>query len=105
MFYGFVITEAGNRLLAKMVAGSTLTISSIIMDKGTVASAAAARALTAPLDPGPKGTSTVPVVDANNVNILVEYRSDLNGGLTAGFWIGGFGVFAKNPDGGADVMI
>ena len=26
MFYGFVITEAGNNLLAKMVAGDKLTL-------------------------------------------------------------------------------
>ena len=33
MFYGFVITEAGNNLLAKMVAGDKLTITKVVMDK------------------------------------------------------------------------
>ena len=32
MFYGFVITEAGNQLLAKMVAGQTLKLSGVFMD-------------------------------------------------------------------------
>ena len=59
MFYGFVITEAGNRLLAKMVAGQTLELSGVIMEEGTAESADAARKLTAPIDPGPAGTSTV----------------------------------------------
>ena len=48
MFYGFVITEAGNALLASMVAGQTLTITGVTMDKGTAESAEAARQLTGP---------------------------------------------------------
>lgn len=105
MFYGFVITEAGNSLLAKMVAGETLEMTKVVMDKGTAESPEAARKLTAPITPGPEGTSTVPVVDGNAVNMIVEYRSDLNGGLAEGFWIGGFGVYAKDPDTGDNVMI
>lgn len=105
MFYGFVITEGGNKLLAKMVAGETLEMAKVVMDKGTAESPEAARKLTAPITPGPEGTSTVPVVDGNAVNMIVEYRSDLNGGLAEGFWIGGFGVYAEDPDTGDDVMI
>lgn len=104
MFYGFVITEAGNNLLAKMVAGDKLTITKVVMDKGTAESAEAARKLTAPIDPGPNGTSTVPTVEGAAVNMLVEYRSDLNGGLQEGFWIGGFAVFGK-VENGAETMI
>ncbi len=104
MFYGFVITEAGNNLLAKMVAGDKLTITKVVMDKGTAESAEAARKLTAPIDPGPNGTSTVPTVEGAAVNMLVEYRSDLNGGLQVGFWIGGFAVFGR-VENGAETMI
>lgn len=104
MFYGFVITEAGNNLLAKMVAGDKLTITKVVMDKGTAESAEAARKLTAPIDPGPNGTGTVPTVEGAAVNMLVEYRSDLNGGLQEGFWIGGFAVFGK-VENGAETMI
>ena len=104
MFYGFVITEAGNNLLAEMVAGDKLTITKVVMDKGTAESAEAARKLTAPIDPGPNGTSTEPTVDGATVNMLVEYRSDLNGGLKEGFWIGGFAVFGK-VENGAETMI
>ena len=71
MFYGFVITEAGNRLLAKMVAGQTLELSGVIMEKGTADSAEAARKLTAPIDPGPAGTSTVPTVKDSTATMTV----------------------------------
>ena len=104
MFYGFVITEAGNNLLAKMVAGDKLTITKVVMDKGTAESAEAARKLTAPIDPGPNGTSTVPTVEGAAVNMLVEYHSDLNGGLQEGFWIGGFAVFGKVENGGETMI-
>lgn len=104
MFYGFVITEAGNNLLANMVAGDKLTITKVVMDKGTAESAEAARKLTAPIDPGPNGTSTTPTVEGAAVNMLVEYRSDLNGGLQEGFWIGGFAVYGKT-DTVAETMI
>ena len=46
MFYGFVITEAGNSLLASMVAGQTLTITKAVMGEGTADNAEAARKLT-----------------------------------------------------------
>ena len=36
--------------------------------------------------------------------MMVEYRSDLNGGLDRGFWIREFGVFAKDLD-GSEVML
>ena len=105
MFYGFVITEAGNRLLAKMVAGQTLELSGVIMEKGTADSADAARKLTAPIDPGPAGTSTVPTVKDSTATMTVEYRSDLNGGLAVGFWIGGFAIYARDPDTRENVMV
>ena len=95
MFYGFVITEAGNSLLASMVAGQTLTITKAVVGEGTADNAEAARKLTNLIDPGPEGTSTVPTVEENSVNMIVEYRSDLNGGLQQGFWIGEFGIFGK----------
>ena len=104
MFYGFVITEAGNSLLASMVAGQTLTITKAVMGEGTADNAEAARKLTNLIAPGPEATSTEPTVDGNNVNMIVEYRSDLNGGLQEGFWIGEFGIFGKVGN-GAETMI
>ena len=107
MFYGFVITERGNNILAHMVAGQKLTLTRVVMDKGTAESAEAARSLTEPIDAGPAGTSTLPLVKDNQVNMIVEYRSDLNGGLEEDFWIGGFAIYAKDPEAeeGPDVLI
>ena len=105
MFYGFVITEAGNQILAKMVAGQTLKLSGVVMDLGTVEDKETARQLTAPLEPGPAGTSTVPTVKGNQVGMIVQFRSDLDGGLKEDKWIGGFGVYAEDPDTGDPVMI
>ena len=105
MFYGFVITEAGNQLLAKMVAGQTLKLSGVFMDLGTVENKETARQLIAPLEPGPAGTSTVPTVKGNQVGMIVQFRSDLDGGLKEDKWIGGFGVYAEDPDTGDPVMI
>ena len=105
MFYGFVITEAGNQLLAKMVAGQTLKLSGVFMDLGTVEDKETARQLTAPLEPGPAGTSTVPTVKGNQVGMIVQFRSDLDGGLKEDKWIGGFGVYAQDPDTEEPVMI
>ena len=104
MFYGFVITEAGNSLLASMVAGQTLTITKAVVGEGTADNAEAARKLTNLINPGPEATSTETMVDGNNVNMIVEYRSDLNGGLQEGFWIGEFGIFGKVGN-GAETMI
>jgi len=105
MFYGFVITEAGNQLLAKMVAGQTLKLSGVFMDLGTVEDKETARQLIAPLEPGPAGTSTVPTVKGNQGGMIVQFRSDLDGGLKEDKWIGGFGVYAEDPDTGDPVMI
>ena len=105
MFYGFVITEAGNQMLAKMVAGQTLKLSGVFMDLGTVEDKETARQLIAPLEPGPAGTSTVPTVKGNQVGMIVQFRSDLDGGLKEDKWIGGFGVYAEDPDTGDPVMI
>lgn len=105
MFYGFVITEAGNQLLAKMVAGQTLELSGVFMDLGTVEDKETARQLTAPLELGPAGTSTVPTVKDNQVGMIVQFRSDLDGGLEEDKWIGGFCVYAKDPDTEEPVMI
>ena len=99
MFYGFVITESGNALLASMVAGQTLTITKAVVGEGTADNPDAARELTDLIAPGPEATSTAPTVDGNNVNMIVEYRSDLNGGLQEGFWIGEFGIFGKVGNG------
>ena len=96
--YGFIITIAGEGLLARASAGEGLTITEVWVGKGTVESAEAAKALTALLDPVAKATSTRPAVAGGQISMLVEYRNDLNGGLEEGFTLSEFGVMAKVGD-------
>lgn len=104
MFYGFVVTETGNNLLANMMAGDRLTITRVVMEKGTAESVETARKMIAPIFPGPEATSTVPTVDGASVKMIVEYRSDMNGGLQEGFWIGGFAVYGKTGNVGETMI-
>ena len=55
MFYGFVITERGNNILAHMTAGQQLVMTRVVMDKGTAESAEIVRSMTEPVDAGPAG--------------------------------------------------
>ena len=96
--YGFIITTAGEGLLARASAGEGLTITEVWVGKGTVESAAAAKALTALLDPVAQATSTQPEVAGGQLSMLVEYRNDMGGGLEEGFTLSEFGVMAKVGD-------
>jgi len=99
MEYGFIITAAGRRILAGLLAGQTLTLSRIMVGKGNISSVEEMARLTDLVQPVAEATSTVPAVSAegDSVSFIVEYRSDLNGGLKEGFWLSEFGVFAQNP--------
>ena len=96
--YGFIITTAGEGLLARASAGEGLTLTEVWVGKGAVESAGAAKALTALLDPVAKATSTTPTVAGGQISMLVEYRNDMGGGLEEGFTLSEFGVMAKAGD-------
>lgn len=96
--YGFIITTAGEGLLARAAAGEGLTLTEVWVGKGAVESAAAAKALTTLLDPVAKATSTQPAVAGGQISMLVEYRNDMGGGLEEGFTLSEFGVMAKVGD-------
>ena len=103
-YYGFVVTDAGRELIAKLVAGQTLKISRIMVGTGFVPEGVKPTQLTDLQEPIAAGTSTMPTYDGASVHMIVEYRSDLNGGLEHGFWLREFGVYAMDPDKG-EVMI
>lgn len=96
--YGFVITTAGEGLLARAAAGEGLTLTGVKFGSGAVASAAAAKALTGLISEKAAGTSSGPAVSGGQLSLIAEYRNDLGGGLTAGFTISEFGIFAKVGD-------
>ncbi len=55
------------------------------------------------IQPVAQATSTEPVAEDNVVSFIVEYRSDLNGGLQHEFWINEFGIFAR--DGEEEILL
>lgn len=98
MDYGFTITKQGWHLLAKLVTGATLKITRVVMGSGKVPEGVNPGEMTDLVQPVALATSTVPVADDRQVSFIVEYRSDLNGGLKDGFWLNEFGIFADDPD-------
>ncbi len=98
MPYGFVITVAGRKLLAKRIAGEELEITRVVVGSGDVSEGASPVYFTDLVQPVTQATSTLPVAKDNTVSFIVEYRSDLNGGLKQGFWIKEFGIFARDEE-------
>lgn len=96
--YGFVITTAGEAMLARAAAGETLVLDGASVGKGVVLSAADAKALTALIDPVAEATTSVPAVAGQQISITVEYRNDMNGGLETGFALSEFGIAAHVGD-------
>ena len=97
---GFTITKQGWKLLAKMLAGATLEITKVMVGSGKVPEGTNPSELTGLIQPVALATSTMPQVTDKQVSFIVEYRSDLNNGLTEGFWLNEFGVYANDPDEG-----
>ena len=98
MSYGFVITEIGKNLLAKVGAGEQLEITRIMVGKGEIPAGQDPSYFTDLVQPVAQATSTKPITRNETVSFVVEYRSDLNGGLKEGFWLKEFGVFAKDGE-------
>ena len=96
--YGFVITTAGEAMLARAAAGETLVLDGASVGKGVVLSAADAKALTALIDPVAEATTSSPAVAGQQISITVEYRNDMSGGLETGFALSEFGITAHVGD-------
>lgn len=99
---GFMITVKGRRLLAKLVAGEQLEITRIMVGSGNLGEESPAY-FDDLIQPVAQATSTEPITEDNVVSFVVEYRSDLNGGLPQSFWINEFGVFAR--DGEEEILL
>lgn len=98
--YGFVITNAGQRLIAKLAAGKKLALSRVVVGSGSADEGDNIRELTDLVMPVAEAASSLPVYNGSTVQMQVEYRSDMNGGLQQGFWLNEFGIFAIDPDDG-----
>lgn len=102
--YGFTITSSGWQLLTGLLAGETLKISKIMVGSGKITEDKNPAELNSLISPVAEATSTKPVTKNNTVSFIVEYRSDLNGGLEQGFWLNEFGIYAVNKD-AEDILI
>ncbi len=104
--YGSTIPRKGRELFAKILAlGTPLTITRVMMGQGTCPDNIFPGDLEDLIQPVAAGTSNAPIYKTDTIKMTLQYRSDLNGGLDHGFWIREFGVFAKDPEDGSDVMI
>ncbi|MCC8067322.1 MAG: hypothetical protein LIO94_09515, partial [Clostridiales bacterium] len=77
-YYGFTVTDQGRSLIAKLVAGETLTISKVMVGSGCCDDSDSPSTLTDLISPVAAGTSTTPTYDGTTVSMTIEYRSDLN---------------------------
>ena len=77
---GFMITVKGRKLLAKLVAGEQLEITRVMVGSGNLGEESPAY-FDDLIQPVAQATSTEPVAEDGVVSFIVEYRSDLNGGI------------------------
>lgn len=101
--YGFFIPASGRTFIAGLMAGETFEISKVMVGSGRPDSLEAMANLTDLVAPVAKATSTTPLRKGDTVEMIVEYRSDLNGGLSNGFWLNEFAIYAM--DGDTEVMV
>ena len=103
--FGSTIPWRGRELITRLLAtGTPLTLTRIMMGQGICPDDMHPADLADLVEPVAAGTSTTPLYNRDTINMTLQYRSDLNGGLDHGFWIREFGVFAKDLD-GSEVMI
>jgi hypothetical protein len=97
--YGFTLTAAGRNLLMRLQTGDTLAISRIMVGSGILDGGTDPDYLTDLINPVTFAASTAPVVKDNVLSMTIEYRNDMNGGLTENFWLSEYGIFAKDSSG------
>ena len=99
MSKGFVITQAGKKLLAELVATrQELNITRVMVGKGELPQGQSPEQFADLIEPVAQATSTIPVAQNGVISFIVEYRNDLNGGSQQGFWLKEFGVFAQDGE-------
>jgi len=98
MNYGFVITRQGLDLITKLLIPTDLVLTRVMVGNGRLDETSDPINFTDLISPIAQATSTTPIVNNHQLEFVVEYRNDLNGGLNTGFWLNEFGIFALDPD-------
>ena len=96
--YGFVITQKGLELNAKLQAGEQLILTRAMVGDGVAPAGIDPGTLTDLISPFAKATSSEPTAVGASTMLVVEYRSDMNGGLDRDRYINEYGLFALDPD-------
>lgn len=104
---GLALTTAGRRLCAKLAATSQpLIITRVLFGAGKMPDGSTNNDLIARTElvaPLAEGTCTTPVYENDALSMVVQFRSDLNGGLKETVWLNEYGVYAN--DDGKDVLL
>lgn len=104
--YGCALTKKGRELITRVLATKeTLIITRVMVGSGKCPDDTYMGDLESLVQPVAAGTSTTPVYDEDTIEMVVEYRSDLNGGLDVGFWLNEFAVFARGEEDQTEVML
>ena len=98
VYYGGTVTVKGRNLITSLVAGETIELTRIMVGKGRMPEGVEPIDMEALVDEVAEATSTVPTVEDGVLQMIVEYRNDMNGGLKEGFWLSEFGIFAKTAN-------
>lgn len=102
MSNGMILTNAGRNILAKALTGKTLTFTKAMTGDGTLGSRNAA-SLTALISP----KRELPIQSMSTTGSLGTCEVVLemtNKGLTTGFFVREYGLFAKEPDTGVETL-
>lgn len=102
--YGGTVTAAGRALITSLIAGETLTLTKIAFGSGKLPGGENLLDRTALVEEKVTGTSSVPIVENDQLSMTLEYRNDMNGGLQETFWIQEFGIFARTEKQGETLL-
>lgn len=98
VYYGGTVTVKGRDLITSLVAGETIELTRIMVGKGKMPEGVEPIDMEALVDEVAEATSTVPTVEDGVLQMIIEYRNDMNGGLQEGFWLREFGIYAKTAN-------
>ena len=98
---GFAVTSGGRNLFAKLTAQSRpVEFTRVMFGTGKLPDTADIFNITELVKPLAEGTYTTPTYKDDTVSMILQFRSDLNGGLEETVWLNEYGLYAKDPDGG-----
>ncbi len=100
--YGFIITPAGRKLLAGLLAGEKLIYTRVMVGEGMPPEDFDPLTLTDLIQPVAAATSTIPLVEGNQCSMTIEFRNE---NLSRGFNLTEYCVYAEDPESGGEVAL